>query len=208
VSSLCLCYNQGMDKDEGTPVGATKRGWEIGHTPSYYASHKRYICCKCPDCGKKRWLVLRPSTASGVSRCQVCCGKQVGEGTNLWHGFGSEAPQWRGGRQKARNGYVLIWVSADDPFFPMAVRLTAKSGYIREHRLVMAKHLGRFLTKSEDVHHINGIKDDNRIENLELISPENHILYSKMCSTCPIRKQVRALKRENKRLKAAMPTLC
>ncbi len=68
-------------------------------------------------------------------------------------------PNWKYGKIKYKTGYVGILVG------------NTKTGgkYILEHRLVMEKHLGRKLDKNEYVHHRNGIKDDNRIENLELI---------------------------------------
>jgi tellurite resistance-related uncharacterized protein len=66
---------------------------------------------------------------------------------------------WKGGRCN-KNGYILVY-KPNHPF-------CKSDGYIYEHRLVMEKHLGRYLKPKEYIHHKNGIKDDNRIENLQL----------------------------------------
>ncbi|MBE0611240.1 MAG: HNH endonuclease [Dehalococcoidia bacterium] len=65
-----------------------------------------------------------------------------------------------GGRVDDRDGYLLIRM----PEHPYANR----SGYVREHRLVMEQAIGRYLRPEEVVHHRNGHKSDNRIENLQL----------------------------------------
>ena len=81
---------------------------------------------------------------------------------------GKDNPKWKGGTI-FRRGYRFIWV----PNHPMA----STTGYVCEHRLVMEKHLQRFLKRGEVVHHINGNKIDNRFENLQLFhSAGKHVV--------------------------------
>ena len=79
---------------------------------------------------------------------------------------------WKGGKTKHQKGYVYIR-NADHP--------RASNGYVFEHRLIMEQHIGRYLTENEVVHHKNGVRDDNRIQNLELCSHVEHIsMHHKM----------------------------
>lgn len=71
---------------------------------------------------------------------------------------------WKGGVVKTGGGYIAVIIPKDWAWPEM----TGTSGYILQHRYVMALHLGRPLLKTETVHHINGDKTDNRIENLQL----------------------------------------
>lgn len=65
---------------------------------------------------------------------------------------------WKGGKHKDTRGYMRILVTRN-----------GERKYYLEHRIIMEKHLGRTLEPYETVHHINGIKDDNRIKNLQLM---------------------------------------
>lgn len=107
--------------------------------------------CSIEDCGK-------PHFARGW--CSMHYARWQTHGDPL-KGARREAGT-HGARFPDKGGYMLVYF----PEHPNAL----SSGNVREHVLVMSEHLGRPLLKSETVHHINGVRDDNRIENLELWS--------------------------------------
>jgi len=91
--------------------------------------------------------------------------------------YGERHYAWKG-RLVNKDGYVEIHVKGH----PYARKHTH---YILEHRLVMEAHIGRYLLPGEVVHHINGVKDDNRIENLQLFQTNGEHLAVDLKGKCP-----------------------
>ena len=143
-------------KNEPIPVGD-----KLGEIRSIKG--RRYIWYSCKNCGGMRWVTLNKITkpeSEFTNLCNHCWGLKRGENNRILI--------------RKNGGYNTVYLFPDDPFYKMA----NYQHRIFEHRLVVARHLGRFLTKEEVVHHRNGIKDDNRLENLELMLKTEHKPYA------------------------------
>ncbi len=116
-------------------------------------------------------LYNRPMTTEEVGR-RLGCSRSTVDRTLARVGalrtkkrVGALHPKWRGGRYVNGGGYVMVMIDQGE--------------YEYEHRVVMAKHLGRRLLSREVVHHRNGNRADNRISNLELLQSngEHHRVH-------------------------------
>lgn len=149
-------------------IGEIKRGSEIGKKGHCF------IWEACLNCGKERWVQLKNfRTGQPVYlRCQSC-GQRISENIKRRENH----YRWKGGRIGHGRGYIMVLLQPNDFFYPMANSV----GYVLEHRLTVAKKLGRCLQPWEIVHH-KGIRytdirnrSDNLEDNLELsISTGEH----------------------------------
>jgi len=105
--------------------------------------------CLC-DCGNKK-TTSKTALLNGSCKSCGCLKRQLR----------------KGGKKNTLFGYVMTQAPDDHPFATRKGK-TSKIRYIFEHRLNMEKRIGRYLMPNEMVHHKNGIRDDNRDENLEL----------------------------------------
>lgn len=131
---------------------------------------------KCKNCDKV--FYVRPYKKDTAKYCsQKCRYNHMGNGRKGTHHSeetkrkigkaqtGEKSHSWKGGKIKNKYGYILV-KKRNHPF-------SNTSGYIMQHKIVMEKHLGRYLNPKEVVHHINNINNDNRIENLKLFKNDS-----------------------------------
>jgi len=93
-------------------------------------------------------------------------GQRMGEKNPMFNRTREKSSNYKGGRLKDNAGYIIILI--DRPYIN-----NRKRRYVYEHRLIAEQYLNRALSKIEVVHHINGIKDDNRPENLYVFETTN-----------------------------------
>lgn len=118
--------------------------------------------CEC-GCGEPAPIARQTLTKRGWRKGQPLRFRQ---GHWLRAQSGPTLPQWRGGRHYQSDGYVMIW----KPDHPRAY----DGRYMLEHIVVAEKMLGRLLEPNETVHHKNHVRDDNRPENLEVMTRSEH----------------------------------
>jgi len=171
-------------------IGEIRRARDIGYTGR--DGFNKFIWHACVKCGKERWVRIIKDNPKNL-RCHKCSLKGNGN-------------RWKGGRTKTQDGYIQIKLQPDDFFYSMA----QKTGYVFEHRLVVAKALGRCLQSWEIVHHKRGFaKDDNRYpETLQLVTDDRHnqitILEMKIDKLLEgqreLKAEIKLLRFENKQL--------
>lgn len=144
-------------------VGEIAKAKDIG-----LKSHGFVRWVKCPICGVERWLCYRKYKVKPLpgetQRCRSCHAQQwVAERDYK----GKNHPNWRGG--KVRRGSGKYW-GIHQPAHHQA----DKDGYVMEHIVIWEEAHQQLLPKGWIIHHINGIKDDNRPKNLLAMPRRGH----------------------------------
>lgn len=160
-------------------IGEKQRGNKLG-----YKSNAIHIWAICAKCGKGRWVTIYNINRKLCHDC-VIHSKEFSKLQSDSHQGFHHTPEtkqkmhelwlakphfWKGGVIPDGHGYIQVILRATDPYFTMA----NKRGYVKQHRLVMAKYLGRCLEADELVHHKNGVRTDNRICNLAIVKHHSH----------------------------------
>ena len=167
---------------DGEYMGEVIYGFQINEKTKYL------IWIQCKTCKKYCWVAINKET------CKICS-------------YNENKPFYS--RRKQSKGYNLIKLPNDDTLSEMCNDRRVNSVWVLEHRYVMAKHLGRVLKISEQVHHKDGNRQNNDIDNLELCLIGEHIIGQRIKDYIPIELKdiLNELEEENKVLRNKVKNL-
>ena len=141
---------------------------------------EKFITLTCKICGKQFEKKLSTykqdlKKCNAGKFCSLKCLYKSPERKSTLGKFNKNNPFWKG--KTIERGYILIAIDNH----PFGIK-RGHNLFLREHRLVMEKHIGRYLKPNEIVHHKNKNTQDNRIENLLLMERGDHTrLHTTKC---------------------------
>lgn len=126
---------------------------------------KRKCCSReCGNIHKSLKFIGKGNPFFGKKH-SIITSKRMKKSRSKFFKNGGKSPSWKGGERVATDGYKLIH-TPNHPFKDF-------NNYVREHRIVVEKQIGRYLLKKESVHHIDEIKINNIPENLIAFTSES-----------------------------------
>lgn len=161
-------------------VGDIARSRDVGRS-----GRSIHIWDACPACGFERWI--KRNTKGNLC---ISCATRISAS-------GKRNARWNGGKRHAKNG-IFLTLKPNDPFFPMAIKV-GTTYQVAEHRLVVAKSIGRCLKPEEVVHHIDRNNRNNDISNLLLLNSSiEHLPFTRLQIRIEeLEKRVTVLEAEN-----------
>jgi hypothetical protein len=143
-------------------------------------SAHRFFLCRC-DCGTEKEVNIHSLRYDHSKSCGCYKREVLGAIRREKHSC------WRGGRYRVKGGYIMLNVDVaeiDERYHPMLTVQSHNRHSVFEHRLVLAQSLGRSLERYETVHHIDGDRANNSLENLQLRSSQHGPGQALQCNAC------------------------